>query len=66
MTKTFVRLALAGAAAASFAMPHAASASTTTPCGGTFVVDCVKRTVAELVSVSCVQYGTYEICPPAN
>ena len=62
MTKSIVRLALVGAAAASFVMPHAASASTAEPCGGTFVVDCVKRVVEEAVSVPCIPYGTFEIC----
>lgn len=65
MTKTIVRLALAGAAAASFALPHAASAAEA-PCSGTFVVQCVENMVGGSIS-QCVNYGTYElICLPAN
>ena len=62
MTKSIVRLALVGAAAASFAMPHAASAQEA-PCAGTFVVECVQRTVNELLTVStCVDVGTFPVC----
>jgi hypothetical protein len=61
LTKRFIGIAVSAAAASAFLLP-AAPANASCISMFTTPVDCIKEAVS--VSITCVNYGTYRICPP--
>lgn len=64
MTKRLIGLGVAAAAASAFLVPAAPASASECINMGTTPVQCILEKVA--VSVACVHYGTYVICPPAS